>query len=123
MVERTIVADRGVEFRDDNIDTIATLAIRKKTSREYPELGVDAFETCVIRLGLDANDAHAAYANCSDILVIAKPFTGNGIVNTLARFVCRDLNSPNNPELHRQVIWSFAQFSPALDLRKIVAAL
>jgi hypothetical protein len=102
---------------------IVTLAVREKARRRYPALGGDAFETAVVLLGLQANDAQAAYGDCSDLFVREEPFTGNGVVNKLGRFVCRDLDSSTNPEMHRQAIEAFARYSSILKIREAVLAL
>ena len=123
MLDRTMVAERGADFRDQNIDRFATRALRERASRQRPPLDANAMETFLVLLGRDANDAHSAYSNCSSPFVADQPFTGNGVINKLARFVCRDLNSPNNPELHRQAISEFAHFSKIVNLRSVVSVL
>jgi hypothetical protein len=122
MADRVMQSDRGVSFRDSHIDLLATLVIREKVRRQHSDAEPDTFETAVTLLGLDANDAHAIYENYAEIFVKDKPFTGGGIVNRLARFVCRDLDSKNNIELHRMAIAAFASLSAALNLRKLIAS-
>jgi hypothetical protein len=123
MLDRTMLVERGVDFRDQNIDRFAVLALRERASRQHPALNANAMETFLVLLRRDANDAHSAYSNCSSLLVAEQPFTGNGVMNKLARIVCRDLDSLNNPELHRQAISEFAHFSKIVNLRNVVTVL
>ncbi|HXH94435.1 MAG TPA: hypothetical protein VNN25_22855 [Thermoanaerobaculia bacterium] len=121
MLDRTMLAERGVDFRDQNIDPLATLALRERASRQHPALNANVMETFLVLLGRDANDAHSAYSNCSSDP--DQPFTGNGVMNRLAPIVCRYLDCPNNPELHRQAISEFAHFSEIVNLRNVVTVL
>jgi hypothetical protein len=75
MLDRTLCAERGPAFRDQLVDKIADQAVRAKARREFTDLGADAFETAVTLIGLEANDAQAAYADCTAIVDSAKPFT------------------------------------------------